>query len=361
MAWWPRLREYLTLRAATVEAERRDPNSRARARRALALAKQRRAAAEALWASGHSAEGLRLMRQALTAALEAAAALRTSAHAPPAEPGPEGAPSGPPPEPDEAAEAAEHEQGGSHRPDPAAWAELTERGVKEARLAELREAAALERTPELDDDVSAADARAFHRLSEATALVARTLANATRTPAELRRLRRRRWAGLAGALLAVAALGALKIQEAIQEANAPWIGRYYPGLDFQGTPELRGDLRLAFDWGPGAPMPGLPTDRFTVRWDSCLVLDADDTVSFAVRSDDGHRLYVDDELVLDHWSPQPARWASERRALTAGPHHVRLEYFEQGGNARVALRLEGASGDLQAKLQRPTAPDGGCR
>ncbi len=376
MAWWPRLRESFLLRAALEEAEDRGPSGRERARRTLNRGRQRRSAAESLWANGHSAEGLRLIRDAFADVLEAAAALaRTN-------PSPPHATTNTETQTDAAAEAPETPDAQNataaataDTPSPAAqnatpavtptqadacWAELGARGLPEERLTELRELAALPPPPDLDDEVSAADARSFHRLSEATTLVIRTIAHATRTPQELRRVRRRRWAGVAIAVTIFAALAALKVAHAVQEANAPWIGRYYPGLDFQGDPEVRGDPKLAFDWAAGAPMSGIPTDRFTVRWDTCLVLDANDTVSFAVRSDDGHRVYVDDELVLDHWSPQPARWATERRPLSAGAHHLRVEYFEQGGNARMALRIEGASGDLQSKLRRPTGPEGGC-
>ncbi|MEM9075195.1 MAG: PA14 domain-containing protein, partial [Myxococcota bacterium] len=212
-----------------------------------------------------------------------------------------------------------------------------------------------------DDEVSAADARLHQQISESTSSIVRAVVNGTRSPRELRAVRRRRWFYLVSAVSIVLVLIGLRIVRSIEEANAPWIGRYYPALNFQGEPEERGDLRISFDWGSSAPMGGLPADRFTARWDTCLRLDGDEEITVSVRSDDGHRVFINEENVLNNWSPQSAQWATGRKELGAGLHHIRIEYFEQGGNARVGVRLASeGSGDLQDRLSRPRDPDSAC-
>ncbi len=61
-----------------------------------------------------------------------------------------------------------------------------------------------------------------------------------------------------------------------------------------------------------------------------------------VESDDGARLYVGDQLVVDNDGLHPMREASGQIALRAGLHAIRVEYFERTGTAGLILRLEGA-------------------
>ncbi|MCB9425354.1 MAG: hypothetical protein H6527_09835 [Actinobacteria bacterium] len=58
---------------------------------------------------------------------------------------------------------------------------------------------------------------------------------------------------------------------------------------------------------------------------------------FTVGSDDGHRLYIDGTLVLDTWRDQAYTTRTVTRTLTAGPHRITLEYYENGGLAQATL------------------------
>lgn len=87
---------------------------------------------------------------------------------------------------------------------------------------------------------------------------------------------------------------------------------------------------------------GLPGDTrsqgFGLRWRGYLDLPADGVYRFALSSDDGSRLYINDTLVIDRDGPQSPGNNVGSAALTRGLHAFELRYFQGGGDK--LLRLE---------------------
>ena len=112
-----------------------------------------------------------------------------------------------------------------------------------------------------------------------------------------------------------------------------WRGDYWANSTLSGDPALvRNDTALFFDWGSGSPAPSLPADQFSARWTRQLSFDAG-VYQFFLEVDDGARLFIDDQLVLDEWRAGSQRVASATVSLAAGRHSLRVEYFERTGNA----------------------------
>jgi hypothetical protein len=90
-------------------------------------------------------------------------------------------------------------------------------------------------------------------------------------------------------------------------------------------------------WGDGEPAPGAGADRFSARFTGILDVPAAGAYAFATLADDGVRLWVGDQLVIDDWVPH----APERHAgtveLAAGPAPIRLDYFEIDFGAELHL------------------------
>ena len=59
---------------------------------------------------------------------------------------------------------------------------------------------------------------------------------------------------------------------------------------------------------------------------------------FVIVADDGVRLYVDGEIVLNEWRTGKSRELRVDVPLTSGEHSIQLEYFHKSGNAQVNLR-----------------------
>jgi len=118
---------------------------------------------------------------------------------------------------------------------------------------------------------------------------------------------------------------------------AGWTGNYFNNRDLSGSPTLtRTDADLRFDWGNGSPASGLSADNFSARWTRDIYFPAG-TYNFFAKHDDGLRLWVDNALVIDYWHDQPAQTHSGTRALSAGTHRVKVEYYEHTGFASVVV------------------------
>ncbi len=123
-------------------------------------------------------------------------------------------------------------------------------------------------------------------------------------------------------------------------------GEYFQGTTLEGAVVLtRVDPILDFNWGGGSPDVSLPVDQFSVRWTGEIEAPASGSYTFHVFSDDGVRLWVNGQLVLDRWFDQ---WGPEAAsaAITLEPgrrYPVKVEHYESAGGAELHLSWSGPS------------------
>ena len=79
------------------------------------------------------------------------------------------------------------------------------------------------------------------------------------------------------------------------------------------------------------------TDDFSIRWTRTIDVASNCSVRFRGGGDDGFRLRIDGNLVLDDWSNHGYRTKEADHTLTAGTHTIVYEFYESGGDARAAL------------------------
>jgi hypothetical protein len=119
-----------------------------------------------------------------------------------------------------------------------------------------------------------------------------------------------------------------------------WRGEYFDNMTLSGSPAMvRNDGEIAFDWGTGSPAPNIPTDNFSVRWTRSLGFNPGDYV-FNARSDDGIRAWVDGQLIIDEWHDAGNTTYRAVRSLGSGIHEIKVEYYENLGDARVRFWWE---------------------
>lgn len=118
-----------------------------------------------------------------------------------------------------------------------------------------------------------------------------------------------------------------------------WRGEYFPNTTLTGTPTVRDDSTINFNWGGSAPWAGFPADNFSVRWTRQVWFDAG-KYRFTTTTDDGTRLFLDGALVIDQWKEQATTSHSANVQLAAGWYTVRMEYLEKGGGATAQLKWE---------------------
>ncbi len=123
-------------------------------------------------------------------------------------------------------------------------------------------------------------------------------------------------------------------------ASGGWYAEYFPNRDLSGAPAVvRTDPNLDFNWGAGSPDAQIPADNFSARWTQSLYLE-EGQYEFNVTADDGVRLFVDGGLVINDWRESTNATRTGSIQLGAGTHTLRLEYFEQTGQAAVRLGWE---------------------
>jgi glucose/arabinose dehydrogenase len=98
----------------------------------------------------------------------------------------------------------------------------------------------------------------------------------------------------------------------------------------------RVDQTIDFNWGAGVPGPGVTADNFITQWAKTETF-TNGAYEFTVTADDGVRLYIDNQLVLDKWVDQAATTYKVTKALATGSHDIRMEYYEKSGNATAKL------------------------
>ena len=117
-------------------------------------------------------------------------------------------------------------------------------------------------------------------------------------------------------------------------ADAQWRARYWNNRNLSGNAVWeRNEDAIDHDWGGGSPNPPLiGDDNFSARWNRVVNFNAG-TYRFSATMDDGMRVWIDDQLLIDAWNDSQVRTITADRALSAGDHNIRVEYYEAGGMA----------------------------
>jgi hypothetical protein len=148
---------------------------------------------------------------------------------------------------------------------------------------------------------------------------------------------------------------------------------YYPNLDFSGMPQTRTDQEVDFLWAEGGhPIGDMENSTFTAQWTGQILAPATGTYTFKALSDDGARVWVNNQLVLNDWDVHSPSTASGTIELMANnKYDVKVEYFQHYGAAQIgltwvvpgagtgtnAVAIPTANLYAQALSQPPDAPD----
>ena len=133
----------------------------------------------------------------------------------------------------------------------------------------------------------------------------------------------------------------------------PWNGEYFGNATLGGSPYLtRSDPQINLNWAYGPPAGGMPTNYFSVRWTGTFHF-GEGSYRFYAKIDDGVRVFLDDQQIINGWRAGGLRAYSAERTLSAGDHTIRVEYYERIGVARAYFWVTTVSGPAPSP-----APDG---
>lgn len=136
-----------------------------------------------------------------------------------------------------------------------------------------------------------------------------------------------------------------------------FLGSYYNGKNFDTLVFTREDQLINFNWWRGSPGGGVAKDNFSVRWQGKIEFTAG-SWEFGSMPDDGLRIYIDGEKMVDSWKTQHGTYFKFVKNLSAGTHLIVVEYFEDKEWAGVTLTWKKVTPATTPSVGGPTTKPG---
>jgi hypothetical protein len=124
---------------------------------------------------------------------------------------------------------------------------------------------------------------------------------------------------------------------------------YFNHPDFTGSTFERLDANVHMDFGVHArPAPGIHGNTYSIRWDGLIEPAFSETYTFSVRHNDGVRLWINGQLIIDKWHHGPHVTDTGSIALRHKHFYdLRLEFFDGTRTAAISLMWSSHSQPLQ--------------
>lgn len=136
---------------------------------------------------------------------------------------------------------------------------------------------------------------------------------------------------------------------AVVGTGAGLTGQYFNDMTLTNLVLTRTDATVNFSWGTGSPDPSIPVDHFSARWTGQVQPQFTQTYTFYTESDDGVRLWVNGQALINNWTDHAPTENSATIALVAGQKYdIKMEYYENGGGAVAQLLWSSPSTTKQA-------------
>ncbi len=141
---------------------------------------------------------------------------------------------------------------------------------------------------------------------------------------------------LLAVILTLAALGGPAAAQGL-------FGEYFDDADLTQLVDTRIDPTIDFtNWSTAPTGTAVTPDSvYSERWQGSVRVDATGLWTFRTISNDGVRVWVDDELLIDNWTNHTATTDAGQVSLTSGWHSIRVEHYQSGGNAIMQLYFQG--------------------
>jgi len=129
---------------------------------------------------------------------------------------------------------------------------------------------------------------------------------------------------------------------------------YFDNPDLTGLYFRRIESGVNRTFSGQPPLPGMGADTFSIRWSGLITPPASATYTFVVLADDGVRLWINNQLLIDRWADQGLTRRTAQVTLTGGQAYpIRLEYYNR--DPRGAVKLRWSRPGQSATLVPPSA------
>ncbi|MFZ0544418.1 MAG: PA14 domain-containing protein [Candidatus Promineifilaceae bacterium] len=118
---------------------------------------------------------------------------------------------------------------------------------------------------------------------------------------------------------------------------------YYNNIDFTGRSVHTVESSINHDWGTSSPHPRINPDTFSAKYLGSFELE-EGTYEFTATVDDGIRLMVDGNVVIEAYYDQAPTTYTESINVSSGTHTITVEYYERYGSAVLVVDWEKIGG-----------------
>lgn len=114
---------------------------------------------------------------------------------------------------------------------------------------------------------------------------------------------------------------------------------YFNNTRLEGIPKVRKEGWINFEPANQAPDPFLPKSPLSIRWTGKLKPTISGRYTFSFTSDDGCRLRINDQLLIDAWNGHSVAIDSVSIELEAGKEYqLQAEYYDNRDYAIAKLQ-----------------------
>ena len=144
-----------------------------------------------------------------------------------------------------------------------------------------------------------------------------------------------------GKLLLPAITGADVKSADASDGKPGFKAEYFANKNLEGTPALtKTDDSIDFNWTGKSPDASIPASNYSVRWTGYLKAKESGEYKFEAYSDDGTKLYIDGNVVIDNWGDHGSQARTAKVNLEAGKtYKLCLEYYNGTGDAVARLGM----------------------
>lgn len=132
-------------------------------------------------------------------------------------------------------------------------------------------------------------------------------------------------------------------------------GSYFNNVDLIGQPAVeRTDRQIDFHWTLYGPDTGMSNDFYSVRWTGSLTAPETKKYKIGLEGNDGFRLYINHQLVIDQWDKQSYHTLLHELSLDKDSSYpITIEFKESNGNAHIRLIWDhGIIDDHEMQIQQ---------
>jgi beta-glucosidase len=117
-------------------------------------------------------------------------------------------------------------------------------------------------------------------------------------------------------------------------------GQYFNNMTLSGAPVTTANApSMDMNWNGASPIAGVNADQWSAKFTGKLTVPATGLYTIASTSDDGSKITINNQLLVNQWHDQAATTGSGSIYLTAGqPVPIEVDYYQNSGGSSLKLQ-----------------------